>query len=64
MKGSAQSQACGKNSAGSINIILNEVISIFTVCFWKTWVNFGSPHGFLVDRSRQTLKNKSCVLNK
>ena len=50
MKGSAQSQACGKISAGSINIILNEVISIFTVCFWKTWVNFGSPHGFLVDR--------------
>ena len=35
MKDSAQSQAYGKNSTGSINIVLNQVFSIITVCFWK-----------------------------
>lgn len=48
MKGSAQSQAYGKNSTDSINIVLNQVFSIITVYFWKTWVNFGLLHVFLV----------------
>lgn len=30
VKGSVQSQACGKNSTGSIDIILNQTISIVT----------------------------------
>ena len=61
MKGSVQSQACGKNSTGSIDIILNQIISIVTciVRLWQAWAKSGSPlHAPLVADREKTLKKK------